>query len=222
MEIIRQTRDQDTGIAARREAPWVPAIRDRYGEFPEFMARFTPNAQKFCASNIRKAVEEDMPVYGQIVIAYGEAATARLIATHMTDAILRMGEEQDLDSHDIRFIAEAICEGERFRKLRFPSVFAFFHLLKCGEFDIYGKVTPRKILEAFRKYAIEQYAREERMASERDKGRQEEERQRWEREGVSWNEWALSRGIAGQDFDSWRGWPPNKNNPNDPYSTKRA
>ena len=204
MELIPSNRRrQETSLAVIKQEPWAVAIREKYGELPAFAAKFTPAVQKYCARNIAKAVEDDLPTFGRIVSTYGEKGIAGLINTHMTEAILRMGEDRDVDPADVQFISEAICESDRFRLLRLPSVFGFFHLLKCGEFDIYGKVTPRKILEAFRKYAIDQQARENRIAYEKEDREAREEATRHAASTISWEEYAARHGIPEEDWGTY-------------------
>lgn len=175
MELIRTNRD--TQLTTARQEPWALAIREQYGDLPTFAAKFSIQQQKYCARNMVKAVENNLPTLARIIGTYGEEGVSGIINTHITDAILRMGEDRDVDPADVQFIAEAICEGDRFRILRWPTILGFFHLLKCGEFDIYGKVTPRKVLEAFRKYAIDAKAKENRIAYEKEqRDRREEER----------------------------------------------
>lgn len=194
------SRRQETALTTTSQEPWALAIREQYGQLPAFAARFTPKVQKYCAQNMVKAVENNLPSFGRIVSTYGEEGISAIVATHMTDAILRMGEDRDVDPYDVQFIASAICESERFKTLRFTTVLGFFHLLKCGEFDIYGKVTPRKILEAFRKYAIEAQAKENRIAYEKECREQEAERDRSRANAVSWEEFAASKGIPDASF----------------------
>ena len=182
---------------------WALAIRQRYGDLQSFAMRFPPAVQAVCASNTKRAVENDVATFGRIVATYGEREMAGLISTHIADAIIFMGEEGDVDPNDIRFTAESICSGERFRTLRFPSIFGFFHLLKTGEFDIYGKVTPRKILEAFRKYAERQQAKEDRFAYEKQCREEEAERKARSAGAVSWKEYATLRGIKDRDYMSY-------------------
>lgn len=212
MELTTSNRRQETGLAVRNQRPYAIAIREKYGELPAFTAKFMPKVQKYCAANIVKAVEDDLPTFGRIVSTYGEAGVAKLVGIHITEAIQRMGEDRDVDPADVQFIAEAICESDRFRLLRFPSIFGFFHLLKCGEFDIYGKVTPRKVLEAFRKYAIDQQARENRIAYEKECREADAERDRWAREAreqtgpnplTDWEAYAASHGLRDKDLISY-------------------
>ncbi len=175
------SRRQETALTTTSQQPWAIAIRESYGNLPAFAERFAPKSQKFCARNMVKAVEQNLPTFGRIVATYGEEGIAAVVATHITDAILRMGEDRDVDPYDVQFIAEAIAESERFRTLKFTTVLGFFHLLKCGEFDIYGKVTPRKILEALRKYAIEAQAKENRIYYEMEKERERREAEEHDR-----------------------------------------
>lgn len=181
MEFLPSNRRPDNSGALVATDPRAVAIRQQYGDLPQLCKTFGVTAQRYCAKNVEKAVRNGVPIFAAIVRTYGEDGVAGLIGIHITDAILRMGEDREVDEYDVDFIAHAICESERFRLLSMASILRFFHLLKCGEFDIYGKVTPRKILEAFRKYAIDQQAKENRIAYEIErekKQREDEERER--------------------------------------------
>lgn len=194
MELM-PSRRTETALTTTSQEPWALAIRESYGNLPAFATKFSPAVQKYCAQNMVKAVENDLPSFGRIVSTYGEEGVGALVATHMTDAILRMGEDRDVDPYDVQFIAEAICQSDRFRTLRFTTVLGFFHLLKCGEFDIYGKVTPRKILDAFRKYAVEAQAKENRIAYEKDCREAAAAREQARANAVSWEQYAASKGL---------------------------
>lgn len=171
------------------------AIRQQYGDMAQLCRIFSVDAQRYCALNVEKAIRNGVPTFVSIVNTYGEDGVSALIGGHITDAILRMGEERDIDPYDVDFIARAICESERFRLLSMASILRFFHLLKCGEFDIYGKVTPRKILEAFRKYAVEQQARENRIAYEIEQEQKQREYEEHRKNAVSWEQYAENNGI---------------------------
>lgn len=171
------------------------AIRQQYGDMAQLCRTFSVDAQRYCALNVEKAIRNGVPTFVSIVNTYGEDGVAALIGGHITDAILRMGEERDIDPYDVDFISRAICESERFRLLSMASILRFFHLLKCGEFDIYGKVTPRKILEAFRKYAVEQQAKENRIAYEIEQERRHREQEESRKNAVSWEQFAESHKI---------------------------
>lgn len=193
--MLPSNRRPDNSGALAKTDPRALAVRQQYGDLPQLCKTFGVTAQRYCAKNVEKAVRSGVPTFAVIVRTYGEDGVAGLIGLHITEAILRMGEDQDVDEYDVDFIAHAICESERFRLLSMASILRFFHLLKCGEFDIYGKVTPRKVLEAFRKYAIDQQAKENRIAYEMERERQEQEREEASRNAVPWEDWAISQGI---------------------------
>ncbi len=171
------------------------AIRQQYGNMAQLCKTFSVDAQRYCALNVEKAIRNGVPTFVSIVNTYGEDGVAALIGGHITDAIVRMGEERDIDPYDVDFISRAICESERFLLLSMASILRFFHLLKCGEFDIYGKVTPRKILEAFRKYAVEQQAKENRIAYEIEQERMHREQEEARKNAVSWEQFCENKGI---------------------------
>lgn len=171
------------------------AIRQQYGNMAQLCKTFSVDAQRYCALNVEKAIRNGVPTFVSIINTYGEDGVAALIGGHITDAIVRMGEERDIDPYDVDFISRAICESERFLLLSMASILRFFHLLKCGEFDIYGKVTPRKILEAFRKYAVEQQAKENRIAYEIEQERMHREQEEARKNAVSWEQFCENKGI---------------------------
>lgn len=195
MELIPSNRRPDTSGALTQANPQMLAVREQYGNLPQLCKTFGVPAQRYCAQNIEKAIRSGVPTFALVVRTYGEDGVAALIGGHITDAIVRMGEERDIDPYDVDFISRAICESERFRLLSMASILRFFHLLKCGEFDIYGKVTPRKILEAFRKYAVEQQAKENRIAYEIEQERMHREQEEARKNAVSWEQFCENKGI---------------------------
>lgn len=199
MDLLPSTRRPDNSGALAKTDPRAVAVRSQYGDLTMFCKTFSTSAQRYCAHNVEKAIRNGVPTFAAIVRTYGEDGVASLIGVHITDAILRMGEDREVDEYDVDFIAHAICESERFRLLSMASILRFFHLLKCGEFDIYGKVTPRKILEAFRKYAIDQQAKENRIAYEMEKEKkqreEEEHAQRIAKEGNGWDNFKKQNGL---------------------------
>lgn len=204
MEILPSNRRPENSGALIQGDARALAVRQQYGDLPKFCKTFGTSAQRYCSQNVEKAIREGVPNFAVIVRTYGEDGVAGLIGIHITDAILRMGEDKDVDEYDVDFIAHAICESERFRLLSMASILRFFHLLKCGEFDIYGRVTPRKILEAFRKYAIEQQAKENRIAYEIEKEKKAQADEEARRNAVSWEDWAASQGIDPKiGFQGW-------------------
>lgn len=194
MELINSNR-QEKGLVVANQDPRAVAIRERYGDLASFTTRYSPAKQRQCYQNVAKAVEAGAPTFCAIKRAYGDQAIIAFVKTHVAEAIIRMGEDRDVDPADVQFIAEAIIDSERTQTLTLASVLGFFYRLKCGEFDIYGKVTPRKVLEAFRKYATEQQAKENRIAFEQEQRLKAEEDERHRRESVSWEEFAERNGI---------------------------
>lgn len=204
MELLPSNRRPENSGALATTDKRALAIRQQYGDIGQLCQKFNINAQRYCALNVEKAIRGGVPSFALIVRTYGEDGIAALIGGHITDAILRMGEDQAVDEYDVDFIARAICESERFRLLSMASILRFFHLLKCGEFDIYGKVTPRKILEAFRKYAVEQQAKENRIAYEIEKEKAAAEEAEHAKQRVTWEDWATKNGI--DPAGGFQGW----------------
>ena len=170
MELMKSNRPEELPAAQQGNQPqWAVEIYGRFGDLVAFSRRFGPQVQNYCAGHMLDAVAKDLPTLARTVKTYGEEGTSALIGVHVTDAVISMGEDRDVDPADVRFIARAICQSERLRKLRLPTILGFFHLLKCGEFDIYGKVTPRKILEVLRKYAVTAEEQEARAEHELEK-----------------------------------------------------
>lgn len=194
MEFLPSKRPDNSGAVVKADSRAL-AIRQQYGDLPRLCSTFGVTAQRYCANNVEKAIRKGVPTFAGIVCTYGEDGIAGLIGIHITEAILRMGEDREVDEYDVDFIARAICESERFRLLSMASILRFFHLLKCGEFDIYGKVTPRKILEAFRKYAVEQQAIENRIHYEIEKERSEREAEESRRNACTWEDFCAKQGI---------------------------
>lgn len=197
---LTSKRKTKAAVPAAPQPAWAIAVRKKFGNLQSFIVKFSPNVQRYCAQNMFKAVADNIPTFGQIVGTYGEKGVSRLIATHITDAILRMGEEADVDHYDVQFISEAICESVRFRLLKVSTVFGFFHLLKGGEFDIYGKVTPRKIMEVFRSYAVNARAKEIHIAEELESRRKAAEREDATRNAVTWEEYARIHNLSDGSF----------------------
>ncbi len=194
MELINSNRQQTGLVVAGQDAKCV-AIRERYGELPAFTTKYTPAKQRQCYHNVTKAVEAGAPSFVMIKKAYGDQGITAFIKTHVAEAIIRLGEDRDVDDNDTQFIAEAIVDSDRTQTLTLASVIGFFYLLKCGEFDIYGKVTPRKVLEAFRKYADKQQAIENRIAFEKEQREKEAADEEARKNAITWEEFAASQGI---------------------------
>lgn len=202
MDLIPTNRDSSL-IRTKQLPAWAQAIRERYGSPAMLPAIFAPKHQHYCATNMRTAIERGVPTLGQIVTAYSLDAATTLMETHIVDAVLRMGEDRDVDSADARCMAQAICESERFRLLRLSTLIGFFYLLRVGEFEIYGRLTPRKVLETMRKWSESASRAEEQTIAAIEHDREEAQRRAHDKSAISWSEYATSRGIADDTFQDY-------------------
>ncbi len=182
-------------IEKMADDPLSISIRKRFGGIDSFARRFSPAQQRFCAQNTRVAVENDLSLFGQLVKAYTSDSMAKVIGVHVSEALMRMGEQREVNPEDVRFVSEVICDSRLSHRLRFPAIFGFFYHLKSGELDIFGQLTPRKLLEAFRKYAEKQLAVEERLIIEKEQRNEEKKRDEYRSKAITWEEYAKLRGI---------------------------
>ena len=178
----------------KRNEPWAVRIRSTYGEFADFYRRFGVGAQMYCLENVKRAVWLDLPGFARIIGAYGQREVESLIGLHITDAITNCGEETAMSATDVENAARQICLNVAARTLRFTSIFAFFQLFKCGEFEIYGALNTRKLMDAFKKFTVSQRAKEDRIADELEQYLQNERRKEWASKGVTYEEYARMRG----------------------------
>lgn len=144
------TSNRRTEIAELSQADWAVAIREKYGDAKRLMTVWNPQNQYYCAENYRKL--NDCPPLVRITKSYGLKVSAALVGNHIAEAIVTMGEEKGADSTDIELIAKAIVTDDRLRRLSLPSLLLFFHKLKGGQFEIYGNISPRKILQEMQKW----------------------------------------------------------------------
>lgn len=142
---------------------WTTAIQARYGNTEKMLTAFGVNNQRYCALNTERALRGGVPSMARMCVTYGDAIVAGLLTGHLTAAVDNLGEDRDMTDGDIRRTAMAMCDIERVRLLNFSSVIGFFYRLRNGEFEIFGKMTPRKILEAMQRYAHEQHEYENRL-----------------------------------------------------------
>ncbi len=142
---------------------WTTAIQARYGNTEKMLTAFGVNNQRYCALNTERALRGGVPSMARMCVTYGDAIVAGLLTVHLTAAVDNLGEDRDMTDGDIRRTAMAMCDIERVRLLNFSSVIGFFYRLRNGEFEIFGKMTPRKILEAMQRYAREQHEYENRL-----------------------------------------------------------
>jgi hypothetical protein len=112
-----------------------------------------------------------------------------------------MGEEMQMTPEDVRFIAEGILGNEKARLLTMASVLAFFYRMACGEFKIYGKLTPRTFLEAFNEYAEKALATERQLKAEVAKSKERQAQQEHDAVAITFDEWKSLRGYGDEMND---------------------
>lgn len=178
------------------QKPWAVAIRNTYGSIADVTARFSPNMQRYCANNMRRAIERNTPTFGQMIAAYGERNIAVMLVAHISATIIQLGEDRDVDEADAMFTAENMCENDSLRILRFSTIIGIFHRIKSGEYEMYGKVTPRKIGEAVNKYAAEMKRKEERIFKDLEREENARQRAKDAAEAISFEQYAAENGIS--------------------------
>lgn len=203
MELINTGRRELMQPGARSGEPWAVAIREQYGPIEGFVRRFGIDQQKYCLENVGKAVMNHLPTFGRVAAAYGEKAFSAFINTHLTSVILKMGEERRMDAIDIQSVSEAIIESRHGRTLCFTTVLGFFHALKTGEYDIYGQLTPFKIMEAFRKCCDKMAALEDKYFREREDFERKLEFEKSRQRAISWEQYAAMKGIKDRNCHAY-------------------
>lgn len=192
MELIN---NRSTLPTIRHSNPLAIAVADKYGPAENFIRKFNPDKAGYCARHLPEAIANDCPSLVVASVAYGEQVTTALLATHITVAIVRMGEEAQITADDVRFIAEGILGNEKARLLTMASVLAFFYRMACGEFKIYGKLTPRTFLEAFNEYAEKALATERQLKAEVAKSRERQAQQEHDAIAITYDEYKRLCGI---------------------------
>lgn len=190
-------------MAVVSQEPWAVQIREAYGDIQEFSRRFGVKAERYCYENARRAVESELAPFSRIIGAYGKKAVESFIGVHIAEAVARMGEVDCMDSEDVRNTAEGICECIPARFLTFTSVVGFFHALRGGQWEIYGKLTPFKIMEAFRKYVTMRREEEIKFAHEKEQ-REEKEALANRKNVINWQQWARLHNIKDTDILSYQ------------------
>ena len=203
MELVNTGRSDIVINGGESREPWAVAIRNQYGPLSQFVRKFNTTQQKYCLDNVRKAVFGHLPTFGRVAAAYGEKAFACYINTHLTAVVMKMGEEQPMDAVDIQSLAESIIESRKGRVLCFTTVLGFFHALKTGEYDIYGRLTPFKVMEAFRKYCDKMATEEDKYLREREEVEAKIAFEKSRTRSVSWKEYAALRRINDRDCMSY-------------------
>lgn len=184
-----------SSLPTSQSNPFALAVFENYGSAENFVRKFNPDKAGYCSRHLPEAIANDCPSLAVASVAYGEQVTTALLATHITVAIVRMGEEVQMTADDVRFIAEGIAGNEKARLLTMASVLAFFYRMACGEFKIYGKLTPRTFLEAFNEYAEKALVTERQLKAEVAKLRERQARQEHDAIAITYDEYKQLCGI---------------------------
>jgi hypothetical protein len=190
-----------SSLPTSQSNPIALAVIENYGTAEDFVRKFNPDKAGYCARHLPEAIAKDCPSLVVASVAYGEQVTTALLATHITVAIVRMGEEAQMTPEDVRFIAEGILGNEKARLLTMASVLAFFYRMACGEFKIYGKLTPRTFLEAFNEYAEKALATERQLKAEAAKLKERQAQQEHDAVAITFDEWKSLRGYGDEMND---------------------
>jgi hypothetical protein len=198
MELIN---NRSTLPTIRHSNPLAIAVADKYGPAENFIRKFNPDKAGYCARHLPEAIANDCPTMVVAAMAYGEPSITALLITHISATVVRMGEEMQMTPEDVRFIAEGILGNEKARLLTMASVLAFFYRMACGEFKIYGKLTPRTFLEAFNEYAEKALATERQLKAEAAKLKERQAQQEHDAVAITFNEWISLRGYGDEMND---------------------
>lgn len=180
---------------------WAIAIRQRYGATQDLYRTMGVDRAVVYHNNLPQAIASNTPTLVRLLKSYGRDVLKPLLEVHITSAIISMGEENDAEPSDIRFIADAILQNENIKRLNMASVLSFFARLKCGEFKIYGKVTPRKFMEVANEYAEVAIEREERIVRDLEKLRADQEWQKHQASAISFDDYKRAKGY-GEDIEN--------------------
>lgn len=184
-----------SSLPTSQSNPIALAVIENYGTAEDFVRKFNPDKAGYCSRHLPEAIAKDCPSLVVASVAYGEQVTTALLATHITVAIVRMGEEAQMTADDVRFIAEGILGNEKARLLTMASVLAFFYRMACGEFKIYGKLTPRTFLEAFNEYAEKALATERQLKAEVAKLKERQAQQEHDAIAITYDKYKQLCGI---------------------------
>jgi hypothetical protein len=185
-----------TRLPQLSNADWAIAIRNRYGTTQDLFRTMSVDREVAYHLNLPQAIASDTPTLVRLTKSYGNDVTTALLEVHITSAIISMGEENDAEPSDVKMIAQAILQNDNIKRLNMASVLSFFARLKCGEFKIYGKITPRKFMEIFNEYAEVAIEREERIVRDLEKLRADQEWQEHQASAISFEEYKRTKGYG--------------------------
>lgn len=180
---------------------WAVDIRKRYGSKQELFRTMSVDRAMTYHKNLPQAIASDTPTLVRLHKSYGDNVTTALLEIHITSAIISSGEENDAEPSDVKLIAQAILQNSNTKRLNMASILSFFVRFKCGEFKIYGKITPRRFMEVFNEYAEVAIEREERIVRDLERLRADQEWQKHQASAISFEEYKKAKGY-GEDIEN--------------------
>lgn len=186
---------------ATAERPdWCYAIENRYGDAARMARAFGIDKQQMCAERIEDALRSGIPSLARMIVTYGQETIESLLSGHLHEALVALGEIKAVDHRDLDYTVRGICSYGPFRTISMAGIIGFFYRLKCGEFDIYGQVNPRRILEVMHRYAQNQQELEYRISTRIEQEQRQAEEAARERDLIPWPEVAARHGIDLEKF----------------------
>ena len=180
---------------------WAIAIRQRYGATQDLYRTMGVDRAMAYHNNLSQAIASNTPSLVRLLKSYGADVLKPLLEVHITSAIISSGEENDAEPSDVKMIAQAILENSNIKRLNMASILSFFVRFKCGEFKIYGKVTPRKFMEVMNEYAEVAIEREERIVRDLEKLRADQEWQKHQASAINFDDYKKAKGY-GEDIEN--------------------
>jgi hypothetical protein len=190
-----------TRLSQLSNEDWAIAIRERYGATQDLFRTMGVDRAMVYHNNLSQAIASNTPTLVRLLKSYGADVLKPLLEVHITSAIISSGEENDAEPSDVRMIAQAILENSNIKRLNMASILSFFVRFKCGEFKIYGKVTPRKFMEVMNEYAEVAIEREERIVRDLEKLRADQEWQKHQASAISFDDYKKAKGY-GEDIEN--------------------
>lgn len=190
MEMIGGRRERPSTGLGRAEG-WVVELRNRYQGGLE--RHFPPKNPPETVADVAEGIRSGCPTMARMGVAFGPMSVMALLTAHLTRAVIMLGETASMDGELTARAGQLMWMSERARPLNMMSVLRFFPLFMTGEFEIYGTLNVRKVMEAYGKYVKAAAQTEARIKDEQD-----ERRRRIEdmgRETVTFEQWAGMRGI---------------------------
>lgn len=179
---------------------WAIAIKNRFGDAQSLLMKLNPDVQEYCSDRLRLLCADDtMPTLVRVSIVYGNKVSETLLNTHLTEAIITMGEK-NVEADEIKLIARTIRADENLRTLNVAMILHFFKRLKSGQFKIFGAVTPRKIMECMQAFSAEAKELEHSFRLQAEKEQREAERREHEKVAISLSEYAKKNNINPADL----------------------